>query len=81
MSRNFDGRPLSAYFDCGREMGTDRAMMYQVNVQMTTLIREQGSGASVRTQVQAGNPRLPMQCVSTGLFEQTIAEALTTRIR
>lgn len=76
------GTQLSTYIDCGSAPMHDPANSYDVILSATSYVTPSGQGSTVHTLVTA-NARDPMantppvQCSSTGQFEQAVANMLT----
>lgn len=87
-SKRLNGRPLSAYVDCGRGSSGPRADIYNVTVRVNHVLRAQGSGdnTTVYTVVNAwakpvGMTGDPVQCHTLGTLEKKIAEILQIRLQ
>lgn len=75
-----EGRPMSEFFDCGIQMGTPKADMYQTRIAVRVLVERTPDGAMIRPQATAENTEGATSCVSTGALERMIADAIVEAV-
>ena len=84
--RQLNKVPLSRYLDCGTTAsGSSGADVHMVRLQVSSIVEPQPSGTRVRTQVLARatsveNSSGAMECSSTGVLEQRLAQAIDARL-
>ena len=77
---------LSRYLDCGTTpSGSLGADVHMVRLQVTSIVEPQATGTRLRTQVlgratSVENSNGAMDCSSTGVLEQRLAQALDARL-
>jgi hypothetical protein len=84
--RQLNKVPLSRFLDCGTTAaGVSGADVHMVRLQVSSIVEPQPAGTRVRTQVLARatsveNSNGAMDCSSTGVLEQRLAQALDARL-
>lgn len=87
VSRRLGGRPLSAFFDCGRSVGGSQlADNYRLTVNVSSTLVPVDGGTELRNAATAsaqnldGASRDPVVCHSTGGLEEQLAVQTRTRL-
>lgn len=86
LRRQLNKVALSRYLDCGTTpSGSLGADVHLVRLQVSSIVDPQPAGTRVRTQVLARatsveNSNGALECTSTGLLEQRLAQALDARL-
>jgi len=82
----FQGRPLSAAFDCGNGQFGPRADDGRIRANITSQVIGTGTGSSMTTTVEAtltvndGASRDPIRCVSHGGIEEALRREMSNRL-
>lgn len=82
----FEGRPLSAAFDCGNGQFGPRADDGRIRANITSQVIGTGTGSSVTTTIEAtltvndGASRDPIRCVSHGGIEEALRREVSNRV-
>ena len=82
----FQGRPLSAAFDCGNGQFGPRADDGRIRANITSQVIGTGTGSSMTTTVDAtltvndGASRDPIRCVSHGGIEEALRRDMSSRL-
>lgn len=82
----FQGRPLSAAFDCGNGQFGPRADDGRIRANITSQVVGTGTGSSVTTTIEAtlavndGAARDPIRCASHGGIEEALRREVSSRL-